>query len=74
MEIKQCQFCGNKNIVKDGCKCLEACKHFEDCEEESYVAVVCNVNEGGCGASSGYYLTLSEAVSKWNRRADNARL
>ena len=37
---------------------------------EPYVCVVCNMHEGGCGASSGYYDSAEKAIAAWNRRAE----
>lgn len=68
MEMKQCPFCGNKNIDIDGCQGLEMCKGFEDCCENEMKSVVCNVNKGGCGASSGFCFTAEQAIEKWNIR------
>lgn len=35
--------------------------------------VVCNVHEGGCGASSGYYDSEAKAIAAWNRQAEPER-
>lgn len=29
-------------------------------------AVCCNINKGGCGATSGYRQTIDDAISTWN--------
>ena len=68
MVMKQCPFCGNKNIIFDGCRGLEMCNEFEDCHENEMKSVVCSVNKGGCGASSGFYFTEEQAIEKWNIR------
>ncbi len=79
-ELKPCPFCGKKVAVMTNAHDLEECSNFENdnchCSEfESnpceYNTVVCDVNKGGCGASSGYYPTIEEAIEAWNRRADN---
>ncbi|MBU2701144.1 hypothetical protein Ga0466249_002258 [Sporomusaceae bacterium BoRhaA] len=62
-----CPFCGGKNIEFDDCKGTEACNNFEECKS-AYYTVVCNINKGGCGASSGYYQTKEQAIKAWNRR------
>ena len=69
VELKPCPFCGGQNIAVDSCKGLEECENFEECSSSEYHAIVCNWNKGGCGASSGYYLTLEKAIEAWNRRA-----
>ena len=66
--LKKCPFCGGENVEFDTCKGLEDCPDFTECINPSYHAVVCNVNKGGCGASSGFYPTKEEAAEKWNRR------
>jgi len=69
MNIERCPFCG-KNVAEiSNCKELEGCRHFEGCPAtEPYVCVVCNMHEGGCGASSGYYDSEAKAIAAWNRR------
>ena len=71
MNIERCPFCG-KNVAEiSNCKELEGCRHFEGCPAtEPYVCVVCNMHEGGCGASSGYYDSEAKAIAAWNCRAD----
>lgn len=60
MEIKRCPFCdGMAIVVKDNF-------HYEQYQ------VVCPYIENedvGCGASSGYYDTMKEAIEAWNKRA-----
>jgi Lar family restriction alleviation protein len=68
-ELKSCPFCGKQVALIDNCHELEDCENFERCEATGYYAVVCDVNEGGCGASGGYARTEQEAVAAWNRRA-----
>jgi ssDNA-binding Zn-finger/Zn-ribbon topoisomerase 1 len=80
MKIEKCPFCGKQiaeitNHFAEGlffiCNDLEECRHFEKCPAtEPYVCVVCNMHEGGCGASSGYYDSEAKAIAAWNRRAD----
>ena len=67
VELKPCPFCGGQSIGLDSCKGLEECQNFEECGSQ-YHAIVCNWNSGGCGASSGYYPTVEEAIEAWNRR------
>lgn len=44
------------------------CENFERCEDTGYYSAVCNRNDGGCGASTGYKPTIKAAVEVWNRR------
>lgn len=67
-ELKPCPFCGCKNIVVDTCHDLEDCENFESCEDAGYYSAVCDGNDGGCGASTGYRATIKAAVEAWNRR------
>lgn len=36
-----------------------------------FYSMVCNVNKGGCGASSGYFSTVEKAIEAWNRRVSD---
>ena len=77
MNLNPCPLCGGENIVILDCSqawCGNAsvleglvCKH---CDMKQYQAV-CNAQEGGCGASSGWALTPEKAEEKWNRRVEN---
>jgi hypothetical protein len=70
MKIEKCPFCGKEVAEISNCQELEGCRHFESCPAtEPYVCVVCNMHEGGCGASSGYYDSEAKAIAAWNRRA-----
>jgi hypothetical protein len=70
-ELKSCPFCGKDVAEITNCMELGECKHFESCPAtEPYVCVVCNMHEGGCGASSGYYDSAEKAIAAWNRRAE----
>ena len=71
MKIEKCPFCGKDVAEISNCQELEVCRHFEKCPAtEPYVCVVCNIHEGGCGASSGYYDSEAKAIAAWNSRAD----
>ena len=75
IELETCPFCG-KNVAEiTNIQNCEMCANFEDeemCpsyEECGYGHfIVCNVNNGGCGASTGWYQTVEEAINAWNRR------
>lgn len=57
-KLKPCPFCGNTAVdVKD------------DCYPAPNYYVVCDYNDDGCGASSGFCRTEEEAIEVWNRRA-----
>lgn len=61
IQLSPCPHCGNTQLVgrqypgKDG---------FLD-----QFAILCHYGNGGCGAESGHYHTLEEAMSNWNKRA-----
>ena len=61
-ELKPCPFCGGQNI--------EVLKESQSLDDLTFhfCALVCNWNKGGCGASSGYYPTVEEAIEARNRR------
>lgn len=80
IKLKPCPFCNAKAVNITNAHELEECANFDydncPCNEfESspcgYYTVVCNVNCGGCGASSGYFPTAGEAINAWNRRIDD---
>lgn len=73
-----CPFCGKVETVEytnagECGACAKASLDNTCCDFEpegcSMVAVVCNVNRGGCGASSGYAFSFEGAAKKWNARA-----
>ena len=69
MKIEKCPFCGKQIAEITNCNDLEECRHFEKCPAtEPYVCIVCNMHEGGCGASSEYYDSEAKAIAAWNRR------
>ena len=69
MKIEKCPFCDKDVAEISNCQELEGCRHFESCPAtEPYVCVICNMHEGGCGASSGYYDSAEKAIAAWNRR------
>lgn len=80
MELKLCPFCGKQTTpVFSTVQDCEMCANFEDercpeCYENNgndgcIHFVVCDVNRGGCGASTGWYIDKESALEAWNRRA-----
>lgn len=74
-KLKPCPFCGNSVAEHTTLQDCEMCANFEDEEMcPNFEAcgyghfIVCNVNKGGCGASTGWYQTIEEAVKAWNTR------
>lgn len=65
-KLKPCPFCGNKDVTlmtrrgKDGWR--------------DRFFVLCDYNDGGCGASGGWYHYPDEAVEAWNRRVQNGEI
>ena len=79
IKLIPCPFCGKvKPLEFSDAAEFEDCKKALDtdccCDYEpngcSMVAVVCNVNKGGCGASSGYARSYEKAAKKWNARVN----
>lgn len=75
-ELIPCPFCGKSVAEHTTIQDCEMCANFEDeemCPEYECCGhghfVACNVNKGGCGASTGWYQTPEEATEAWNRRA-----
>ena len=60
-ELRHCPFCGNELPVivtragRDGWR--------------NRCSVLCDYNDGGCGAEGGWYHYREEAIEAWNRRA-----
>lgn len=68
-DLKRCPFCGKSVAHISTYQEIEGCENFEVCNDCDYVAVICDFNKGGCGASSGFRRTEKEAIDLWNRRA-----
>lgn len=66
-KLKPCPFCGSVLAPSD----MTTRESYDDnygCVDE--YCVVCDYNNGGCGASTGGgYKTREEAIKAWNRRA-----
>ena len=79
--LKPCPFCGKRFAEFSNLQNCEICGNFEsdDCpvcyeQERGFSCttfIICSVNKGGCGASSGWYYKRDELIAAWNRRADN---
>ena len=69
-KLKRCPFCGKEVAVVSSCVEVEGCGNFESCGGAGYSCVVCDAQNGGCGASGGYHDTREEAIDAWNRRAE----
>ena len=65
-KLKPCPFCGGNTCIIQKDNTLR-----EDKRTCTY-QIVCSAFFGGCGASSGVFLTASEATEAWNRRDENA--
>lgn len=65
-QVYNCPFCGYLSSL--------SVERNDEYADESYperdlqYQVVCDVNDGGCGASSGFYTTKDAAVTCWNTR------
>lgn len=59
--LKPCPFCGNKDVI------LMTRNGHDGWRDRFYV--LCDYNDGGCGASGGWYHHPYEAGNAWNRRA-----
>ena len=62
--MKHCPFCGKTDSVE-----------IDNGEEEPvnprFFRVICNFRNGGCGASSGFYIGEVKALERWEMRAPN---
>lgn len=70
-ELKPCPFCKSQKAPElSSCIDVEACVDFEACESDGVFCICCDINKGGCGASSGFRFTKEEAIEAWNTRAE----
>ena len=60
--LKPCPFCNNTNVVVGTSKEL----HGDGNNYE--FAVCCDINNGGCGACSGYSTSKIKTIKRWNKR------
>lgn len=61
-DLKPCPFCGMKDSI------VFITRKGKDGWRDRY-SVLCDYEDGGCGAESGWYHDRGEAVAAWNRRA-----
>jgi len=65
-KLKPCPFCGQTEYL---------CVWAEGIKENRQYQVVCDAShDGGCGASSGWKDTITEAKEAWNRRAQDGEI
>lgn len=71
IKLKPCPFCGKSVTVFTNAKEMKDCSYYDDCYSLScpMIAIVCDVNDGGCGASTGYGWSKDVVIEKWNRRS-----
>lgn len=64
IKLKPCPFCGSSDAPR------LYTRHGKDGWRDMYM-VLCDYTYGGCGSSSDCYPYPSEAVDRWNRRANS---
>lgn len=64
LELKPCPFCGESEPVR------MMVRAGKDGWRNRYF-ILCEYDNGGCGASSGWYHSKEEALESWNRRAED---
>ena len=62
IDLKPCPFCGSNDAPR------LYTRHGKDGWRDRYM-VLCDYDDGGRGASGGWYHYIDEAVRAWNRRA-----
>lgn len=78
MKLKPCPFCGKEvaefQTVRENALCAlsesEKCPAYQKEEECIYKGIVCNIYNGGCGASTGYEWDEERAIERWNKRVE----
>ena len=70
MTLLSCPFCGKKNTARS--------QNMSEYEKETFGEesgnyqqwhVVCDANNLGCGASTGFFDSEEDAIKSWNTRA-----
>lgn len=71
-ELKPCPFCNMRAAEPTTSREEEACHRYDDCEivDCGMWLVVCDVHNGGCGASTGFFDSKKKAIDAWNRRGN----
>ena len=72
--LTPCPFCGKGIARFVTCQEVRACGGWRACEEGRYLSIACSFQDGGCGASSGFFPTAQEAADAWNRREGSVRI
>lgn len=65
-ELKPCPFCGERESVR------QIVRRGKDGWRDRY-SVLCDYEDGGCGAESGWYHYEIEAIEAWNSRVENEK-
>lgn len=65
-QLKPCPFCGHTEPELTPHEEADWVSH-EDTDEEGFF-VICSVNKGGCGATSGWKLEEADVIDLWNQR------
>ena len=66
-KLKPCPFCGRVKPFLGRLTEIETV----DANHNEQFAVVCDAQNGGCGAASGFFTSKNKACEAWNRRADH---
>lgn len=63
IKLQRCPFCGGGKL-----KVMTAQELYGDPERSDYTAVVCDYQQGGCGASTGFHQYIEDAIVAWEKR------
>lgn len=76
IKLKSCPFCGADAAKISDAKELQKCSNSFTCDSLysapvkcSYICVVCDIHDGGCGAAGGFCISEQKAAEAWNKRA-----